>query len=84
MSRRLFSADLSCPQCQHRGSEVTNTNGTKHGGYIRRRRECMACRFRWTTREVHEDEAISKAAVAARLQKMETTLSYIQDDLNQL
>ena len=42
---------MPCPLC---GETKTPVIDTYHAasGYIRRRRECAACRFRWTTEEV--------------------------------
>ena len=41
---------MSCPICQYGDSRVLHTNGA------RRRRECVNCRYRWTTVELAEGE----------------------------
>ena len=41
---------LSCPNCGYLGSAVTDTDAQKT--YVRRRRECKNCGFRFTTVEI--------------------------------
>ncbi len=43
---------MKCPQCDHPESRVLDTRVQKEGD-IRRRRECLLCRFRFTTSETH-------------------------------
>jgi transcriptional regulator NrdR family protein len=45
-------AGLACPTCGGLDSDVKDTRSEEGGGYIRRRRECVDCKFRYTTREV--------------------------------
>jgi len=42
---------MNCPQCGNSESRVLETSGT------RRRRECLRCRGRWTTKEVMLERA---------------------------
>lgn len=42
---------MKCPNCQHPESTVTDSRMRKTGETIRRRRECLSCRIRWTTYE---------------------------------
>ncbi len=42
---------MTCPRCFSDQTRVLRTTETKNG-YIKRRRECMACKKRWTTLEV--------------------------------
>ena len=41
---------MRCPYCQHHDSKVLDTSHDSHGG-IRRRRECLKCRQRFSTYE---------------------------------
>ncbi len=41
---------MRCPYCQHEDSKVIDTTHDSHGG-IRRRRECLACRQRFSSYE---------------------------------
>lgn len=41
---------MKCPQCDHPESRVLDTRVQKEGD-IRRRRECLECKFRFTTAE---------------------------------
>lgn len=42
---------MKCPYCQHGESKVTDSRIGAEGGSIRRRRECLACKSRFTTFE---------------------------------
>ena len=48
---------MSCPRCEHQLCRVIDSRSRK-GLSIRRRRECLSCRHRFTTLEIHEDERI--------------------------
>ena len=41
---------MRCPYCQHHDSKVLDTSHDSHGG-IRRRRECLKCRQRFSSYE---------------------------------
>jgi transcriptional repressor NrdR len=41
---------MRCPSCQHENSKVIDTTHDNHGG-IRRRRECLNCRQRFSSYE---------------------------------
>jgi len=45
-----MSTGLSCPHCGHRKSDTVDTR-TTDGSRTLRRRECQACKGRWTTAE---------------------------------
>lgn len=47
---------MKCPQCGHVDNKVVDSRMGKDGDVIRRRRECLACRNRFTTYERVEDE----------------------------
>lgn len=42
---------MQCPSCQNNGSRVVDSRPADDGRAIRRRRECEACGFRFTTFE---------------------------------
>ncbi|MGF1479194.1 MAG: transcriptional regulator NrdR [Cyanophyceae cyanobacterium] len=42
---------MQCPYCQHTNSRVLESRSTEAGQSIRRRRECLECRHRFTTYE---------------------------------
>ena len=42
---------MICPKCQNHGSRVMDSRPTDDGQAIRRRRECEACKHRFTTFE---------------------------------
>ena len=43
--------NMQCPRCQNNGSKVVDSRPADDGRAIRRRRECEACNFRFTTFE---------------------------------
>lgn len=42
---------MQCPNCQHANSRVLESRSTEAGQSIRRRRECLQCKHRFTTYE---------------------------------
>ncbi len=42
---------MQCPYCQHTESRVLESRSTESGQSIRRRRECLNCKHRFTTYE---------------------------------
>src|SRR3989304_2773110 len=42
---------MRCPSCQHNDSKVIDSRASADGTAIRRRRECLACEFRFSTYE---------------------------------
>lgn len=47
---------MRCPRCGHGDNRVVDSRAGKDGDVIRRRRECLACRARFTTYERIEEE----------------------------
>lgn len=43
--------NMQCPRCQNNNSKVVDSRPADDGRAIRRRRECEACKFRFTTFE---------------------------------
>ncbi|HEX9123451.1 MAG TPA: transcriptional regulator NrdR [Actinomycetota bacterium] len=46
---------MRCPWCGHEQDKVVDSRSAERGGAIRRRRECLSCRRRYTTFERIED-----------------------------
>lgn len=42
---------MRCPQCHEQDSKVVESREAAEGGAIRRRRECLSCKHRYTTYE---------------------------------
>ncbi|NOZ61526.1 MAG: transcriptional repressor NrdR [Calditrichaeota bacterium] len=49
---------MRCPFCGHENSRVIDSRAKNDGKIIRRRRECLACRKRFTTKEYIEQTPI--------------------------
>jgi transcriptional repressor NrdR len=47
---------MRCPRCGHDDNKVVDSRVSKEGDVIRRRRECLSCRRRFTTYERIEEE----------------------------
>ncbi|MGB7971369.1 MAG: transcriptional regulator NrdR [Candidatus Deferrimicrobiaceae bacterium] len=47
---------MKCPRCGHGDNRVVDSRAGKDGSVIRRRRECLSCRRRFTTYERVEEE----------------------------
>jgi len=47
---------VKCPRCGHGDNRVIDSRAGKDGDVIRRRRECLSCRRRFTTYERFEEE----------------------------
>ena len=44
---------MQCPYCKYPDSKITNSRGKrKIAQYIRRKRECLKCKYRWSTVEL--------------------------------
>ena len=46
---------MKCPYCGHMGDKVVDSRESKEGDVIRRRRQCLSCGKRFTSRERLED-----------------------------
>lgn len=51
LTRRKRLAIMRCPYCQHTDSRVLESRSTEAGQSVRRRRECLLCKHRFTTYE---------------------------------
>ena len=50
---------MKCPKCQADDDKVLDSRSARDGAAIRRRRECLACGFRFTTyAEIDRDEVL--------------------------
>ena len=50
---------MRCPKCGHEESKVIDSRSSENNDAIRRRRECMSCKFRFTTYERLEEIPIT-------------------------
>lgn len=55
MYNRAGETNMRCPACQHNGTRVVDSRPVDDNKEIRRRRECEACAFRFTTFEKIEE-----------------------------
>lgn len=49
---------MRCPSCGHEGDRVIDSRSVREGQAVRRRRECLECRSRYTTYEFVEQAAV--------------------------
>lgn len=49
---------MKCPYCDYPNTKVTDSRDTDDGSSIRRRRECLECRRRFTTYEMVEQSPV--------------------------
>jgi transcriptional repressor NrdR len=49
---------MRCPKCGCQDDKVIDSRGSREGSTIRRRRECLACHYRFTTYEEIEHEGL--------------------------
>ncbi len=49
---------MICPHCHHGGSHVVDSRPSEDGTFIRRRRECSHCGYRFTTFERYEEQPL--------------------------
>jgi transcriptional repressor NrdR len=49
---------VRCPGCGHEDDRVIDSRSVRDGQAVRRRRECLACRHRFTTYEFVEQAAV--------------------------
>lgn len=49
---------MRCPYCHYEDSKVVDSRSKNNGRAIRRRRECLSCKRRFTTKEVVEEASL--------------------------
>jgi len=50
---------MKCPKCGEDNDKVLDSRGVREGAAVRRRRECLACGYRFTTyEEIARDETV--------------------------
>ena len=49
---------MRCPKCGHDDTKVVDSRTADDGSAIRRRRQCLACEFRFTTFERSEEQPL--------------------------
>ena len=50
---------MRCPMCDHPDSKVIDSRASDDGSSVRRRRECTACAYRFTTYERREEPVLN-------------------------
>ena len=71
-------SDLECPKCHRTSSRVVDSRGNTLG-YIRRRRECLYCRYRYSTREVLAHKAVLPFEVDQRLEQLQISIVRLRE-----
>ncbi len=57
---------MRCPYCKFEDSKVIDSRSSKEGRNVRRRRECLACGRRFTTKEYVEESPLMVVKVDGR------------------
>ncbi|MFQ5602883.1 MAG: transcriptional regulator NrdR [bacterium] len=57
---------MRCPYCQFEDSKVIDSRSSNDGKIVRRRRECLACERRFTTKEYVEESPLMVFKVDGR------------------
>jgi len=60
---------MRCPKCACQDDKVIDSRSSREGATIRRRRECLACQFRYTTYEEIEHEGLMVVKRDGRLEE---------------
>lgn len=64
---------MRCPFCQHDDTRVVDTRVADDGASIRRRRECSACKRRFTTLETSTFLVVKRSGVAEPFSREKVT-----------
>ena len=59
---------MRCPKCACQDDKVIDSRSSREGATIRRRRECLACQYRYTTYEEIEHEGLMVVKRDGRLE----------------
>lgn len=60
---------MRCPRCACQEDKVIDSRSSREGAVIRRRRECLACQYRYTTYEEIEHEGLMVVKRDGRLEE---------------
>lgn len=60
---------MRCPKCACQDDKVIDSRSSREGATIRRRRECLACQYRYTTYEEIEHEGLMVVKRDGRLEE---------------
>ena len=72
-----------CPKCGEKTTVIDSRNAHT-GRYVRRRRECTRCGYRFTTYEMSEEEFLKKTLYKATEAKLHKFLDDAKDILSVL
>ncbi len=80
---------MECPFCGDMNNGVIDSRTTKEGTAVRRRRECLACKSRWTTYEAMLEQLLfllvkRHAGKGASMESSEAVLSFMSNALKGL
>src|SRR5438067_11892442 len=91
---------MRCPKCGSRDDKVIDSRQSRDGSSIRRRRECLKCKYRFTTYEeiersdlrvvtrdrTHEpfDRRKLAASIAKALEQRSTSLVTLEDAVDEI
>ena len=57
---------MRCPYCKYEDSKVIDSRSSRDGRVVRRRRECLTCKRRFTTKEYVEESTLMVVKVDGR------------------
>lgn len=64
-----FRSDLRCTACGSEQNKVVDSRGDLAASYIRRRRECLRCGYRFTSYEIVSDERLLPVDMRNRMHR---------------
>ncbi len=73
---------MNCPFCAYKESKVIDSRPADEGSSIRRRRECLSCKKRFTTYEKIEHLpviVVKRDGSTRRAQKKETAARFLEN-----
>ena len=54
----MTNAAMKCPKCESSSNRLLRVQNHRHYNYLRRRRECQSCSYKWSTLEIVEKELV--------------------------
>ncbi len=64
---------MKCPQCGHEEDKVVDSRPSQDGRAVRRRRECLQCKHRFTTYEYIEHQQLTVLKSDGRRERFDRT-----------
>jgi transcriptional repressor NrdR len=72
---------MRCPKCGSRDDKVIDSRQSRDGSSIRRRRQCLKCKYRYTT---YEEIERSDLRVVKAFEKRSTSLLTLEDMVDEI